>query len=133
MALKKKQEPQYTLNIFSYSDNETHQDGTVFLVQTARIFVNFRYEILLDVIVDSNEIVLRILGLHVPSILLPQSGPAIGFRQYNQLHGSYTLKVIKQDGMINEFKIEFLPGKITVVPISKNPFILVSTTPMPLS
>lgn len=133
MAKKKKHEPQYLLNIFPHFDEKTRRDVIVFLVQTARIFVNFRYEILLDNSITENNITLKILGLHVPSVLLPQSGPAIGIRQYDTLYGTYNLSIIKQDGTINEFKAEFLPREVKVTAFSKDPFILVSTTPVPLS
>lgn len=133
MAAKKKQEPQYTLNIFTHFDEKTHRDVTVFLVQTARIFINFRYEILLDASVNGDEISLKILGLHVPSVLLPESGPAVGVRQYDVLYGTYRMKVIKQDGTVNEFKVEFLPRETKITSLSPHPFILVSSSPVPFS
>lgn len=133
MTAKKKQEPQYTLNIFTHFDEKTHRDVTVFLVQTTRIFVNFRYEILLDATVNSDKISLKILGLHVPSVLLPQSGPAVGIRQYDVLHGKYSMQIIKQDGTVNEFEVEFLPRGTKITSLSPHPFILVSTSPVPLS
>ena len=48
MTIKKKRDPDYTLNIFHHYDEKTKQNVAVFLVQTTKIFVSFRYEILLE-------------------------------------------------------------------------------------
>ena len=104
---KKRREPDYALNIFPYYHEETKRDVMVFLVETTKIFVSFRYEILLEDKVEGRTITLRILGLHVPEILLPQTGPARGRRDFPDLHGTYTVRVVKQDKSINDFLVEF--------------------------
>ena len=132
MAKQRKHEPLYTLNIFPVYDDATKQERIIFLVQTVRIFIHFRYEIVLQDSVENNEIHLKILGLHVPSILLPQQGPAVGRREYELFEGSYKLIVTKQDGALNEFEINFQRNTVTMVSQPKNPFILVSIAPAPL-
>ena len=107
MASKKKRNPDYTLNIFHHYDEKTKRNVVVFLVQTTKIFVSFRYEILLEDEIVDNEIHLRIKGLHVPELLMPQSGPAQGRRDYTQLEGTYHLVVTKKDKTVNEFSTHY--------------------------
>ncbi len=132
MAKQRKHEPLYTLNIFPVYDDTTKQERIILLVQTVRIFIHFRYEIILQDSVENNEIHLKILGLHVPSILLPQQGPAVGWRDYELIEGLYKLIVTKQDGALNEFEINLKRHIVTIVSQPKNPFILVSNTSAPL-
>ena len=109
MAKKKGREPEYSLNIFHHYDEKIKRNVIVFLVQTIRIFVSFRYEILLEETVRGSVIDLKIVGLHVPELLMPQTGPAAGRRDFKELQGSYTLNISKQDKTLNIFQIEILP------------------------
>jgi hypothetical protein len=124
---KKRREPDYTLNIFPYRDEETMHEIIVFLVQTTKIFVSFRYEILLDDHIKGRTITIRILGLHVPEILLPQTGPARGRRDFTDLQGTYTVRVVKQDQSINEFQAEFHGTTVQLKRKPSDAFILAST------
>jgi hypothetical protein len=133
MAAKKKRDPDYTLNIFHHYNEKTKQDVVVFLVQTTKIFVSFRYEILVDHEIVDHEINLRITGLHIPELLMPQTGPAQGRCDYTNLHGSYTLTVTKQDKTINEFSVFISPTKIDIKHKPRAPFIIVSGDPVHLS
>ncbi|HTP80698.1 MAG TPA: hypothetical protein VMM57_09870 [Bacteroidota bacterium] len=119
--------PEYTLDVYPRYDEATRERTTVFLVQTTRIFVSFRYEILLTSEVKPGEIHLDILGLHAPSILMPESGPARGIREFAGLSGSYILAVRKQDKSINEFEMRFGKERIDVLRKPAKPFIDVST------
>lgn len=71
MARKKKHGPDYTLNIFYHYDEQTRRNVLVFLIQTTKIFVSFRYEILFENSIAGKEINLKITGLHVPELLMP--------------------------------------------------------------
>ena len=133
MASKKKRDPDYTLNIFHHYDEKTKRNVVVFLVQTTKIFVSFRYEILLEDEIVGKEIHLRVKGLHVPELLMPQSGPARGQRDYTQLEGTYHLVVTKQDKTVNEFSVHITPNSIDIKQKPKTPFILVSNDPVNLS
>ncbi len=130
MAKGKKKEPEYTLNVFPHYDEQTKREVIVFLVQTMKIFVSFRYEILLEESVDDRLITIRILGLYVPEILLPQTGPARGRRDLTGLSGTYTVRVIKQDKSINDFQFDFTPQGIALRHKPKEMFILASTDPV---
>jgi hypothetical protein len=133
MANKKKRDPDYTLNIFHHYDEKTKRNVIVFLVQTTKIFVSFRYEILLEDERISNEIHLRITGLHIPELLMPQTGPAQGRCDYTNLEGLFKLKVTKQDKTVNEFSVQISRTTIDIIHKPKSPFILVSSDPVNLS
>jgi hypothetical protein len=133
MASKKKRDPDYTLNIFHHYDEKTKRNVVVFLVQTTKIFVSFRYEILLEDEIVGKEIHLHVKGLHVPELLMPQSGPAQGRRDYTQLEGTYHLVVTKQDKTVNEFSVHITPESVDIKQKPKMPFILVSNDPLNLS
>jgi hypothetical protein len=133
MANIKKRDPNYTLNIFHHYNEKTKRNVVVFLVQTTKIFVSFRYEILLEEELVGHEINLQITGLHVPELLMPQTGPAQGRCDYSNLNGVYKLTVIKQDKTVNEFSVQISPAKIDIIHKPRVPFILVSSDPVILS
>jgi hypothetical protein len=132
MANKKKRDPDYSLNIFHHYDEKIKRNVTVFLVQTTKIFVSFRYEILLEEKLIDHEVNLRITGLHIPELLMPQTGPAQGRCDFPNLNGLYKLIVTKQDKTINEFSVQISPTKIDVKHRPRDPFIIVSGEPVSL-
>lgn len=127
----KKHDPEYTLNVFRQYDEQTKTTPVVFLIQTTKIFVSFRYEILLEDELRDREIRLKILGLHAPTLLMPGTGPAQGFRKYEHLRGTYSLRVTKQDKSVNEFEVEIAPRSISVKKEVPIPFVLISTESVP--
>ncbi len=133
MARKKKRDPDYTLNIFHHYDERAKRKVVVFLVQTTKIFVSFRYEILLENSLEGNVIDIKIVGLHVPEVLMPQTGPARGRRDYENLDGGYTLHVTKQDKTVNTFQVEITPSSVEITQKPRDPFVLVSNDPVDLS
>jgi hypothetical protein len=130
---KKKRDPDYILNIFHHYDEKTKRNVVIFLVQTTKIFISFRYEILLEVKIVDKDIQLLIKGLHVPELLMPQTGPARGQLNYTQLEGTYRLIVTKQDKTVNEFSVQITPESIYIIQKPKTPFILISNDPVDLS
>jgi hypothetical protein len=133
MTSKKRRDPDYTLNIFHHYDEKTKQNVVVFLVQTTKIFVSFRYEILLENKLVDHEIHLRITGLHVPELLMPQTGPAQGRCDYTKLDGMYKLIVTKQDKTVNEFSVQISRASIEIMHKPRAPFIFASSDPVDLS
>ncbi|MCX6122799.1 MAG: hypothetical protein NTX44_14400 [Ignavibacteriales bacterium] len=133
MANKKKRDPDYTLNIFHHYDEKTKRNVVIFLVQTTKIFVSFRYEILLEHELTEHNINLLITGLHVPELLMPQTGPAQGRCDYTNLDGLYKLRVTKQDKTVNEFLVQISPEKIDIKRKSRDTFIIVSSDPVNLT
>lgn len=129
----KKRDPDYSLNIFHHYDEKTKRNVVVFLIQTMKIFVSFRYEILLEDELSDHTIKLNITGLHVPGLLLPQTGPAQGRRDFTNLNGIFTIIVVKQDKTVNEFLVHITPTRIDIKQKPRNPFILISNDPINLS
>jgi hypothetical protein len=68
----------------------------------------------------------------VPEILMPQTGPARGRRDFPGLKGAYTLHVIKQDGSVNDFQVEIHDAGVTVKKKPTDAFIIVSGDPVDL-
>jgi hypothetical protein len=133
MAQKKNKDPDYTLNIFHHYDEKKKRNVVVFLVQTTKIFVSFRYEILLEDIMQDHQIHLKITGLHVPELLMPQTGPAQGRRDYPDLHGTYQVVITKQDKTVNEWVVDISQSDVEIKQRPKSPFILISNDPVILS
>ena len=132
MTIKKKRDPDYTINIFHHYDEKIQQNVVVFLIQTTKIFVSFRYEILLEDEIVDRDIQFRIIGLHVPELLMPKTGPAQGRRDYSNLNGTYQILVTKQDKTINEFSIRISSESVDIVQKPRSPFILISNDPIEL-
>ena len=130
---KKKRDPDYTLNIFRHYNEKTKHDAVVFLVQTTKIFVSFRYEILLEHEFTDHLIKLRINGLHIPELLMPQTGPAQGRLDFTNLKGIFKVIVTKQDKTVNEFSVDISPTTIDIKHKPRTPFIMISSDPVSLA
>lgn len=128
----KRKDPEYTLNVFHRTDESTGNRFVVFLVQTTKVFVSFRYEILLEEEFKGKTLHLRIVGLHAPSLLMPSSGPARGSREFDSLSGDYTVIVTKQDRTTNQCSVHITDSTITCSTKEVSPFILISNDPVPL-
>jgi hypothetical protein len=133
MVNKKKRDPDYTLNIFHHYDEKIKRNVVVFLIQTTKIFVSFQYKILLENDLVDHSIHVKIIGLHIPELLMPQTGPAQGRCDYTNLDGAYKLTVTKQDKTVNEFMVDISPTKIDVKHKPRAPFIIVTGDPVSLS
>jgi hypothetical protein len=126
-------DPDYTLNIFQYQDPSTGKRSTAFLVQTTKVFVSFRYEILLQAALEERTLRIKIQGLHAPELLMPGSGPARGWKLFEGLVGHYQVVVVKQDKSVNTFDVDVADGGVTLLKSPEHPFILPSTDPAELA
>lgn len=126
-------DPDYTLNIFPYHDPSTGRSTTAFLVQTTKVFVSFRYEILLQAAVEDRTVHIKIQGLHAPELLMPGGGPARGWRTFDGLNGHYHVVVTKQDKSVNTFDCDVAAGGVTLLKRPEHPFILPSTDAVDLA
>jgi hypothetical protein len=129
---KKQRNPEYSLNVFHYFDDRTRRELQIFLVQTIKEFTSFNYEILLDAVLRERLIQLKILGLRTTPLIMPGVGPAKGLRDFSNLQGTYSLSVIKLDGETNDFQVDVTPTRIAIQGNPAHPFIIVSSTPVPL-
>jgi hypothetical protein len=130
VTTRKRKDPDYTLNVFHHISEETKKRGILFLVQTTKIFVSFRYEILLADEVGAQSVRLRILGLHTPELLMPNSGPARGWKFYTNLSGLLHVDITKQDKSVSEFDVTIDDHRVLIQNAPKNSFILVSNDPV---
>ncbi len=128
--MTEKKDPDYTLNVFHDVHGDSKERCISFVVQTTKIFVSFRYDILVDALIDKRTITLAIKGLHAPELLMPGSGPAIGTEQIAGLVGHYTLNVIKQDKTVSTFDIDISDSEVMILRTPKAPFITLSTDPI---
>jgi len=122
--------PDYTLNVFHSTHDETQEPAISFVVQTTKIFVSFQYDILVDASVTDRTITLSIKGLHAPELLMPGSGPAYGAVQLTDLKGHYTLSVIKQDKTVNAFDLDIGAKDVMILRSPQETFIAISTDPV---
>jgi hypothetical protein len=133
MPRRKRKDPEYTLNIFQRFDDRTASSSTVFVVQTIKEFISFRYEILLESAVEGTIIDLKIRGLRTTPLIMPNVGPARGVREYPDLNGIYRLLVTKLDDESNELTLNISEQGITIQSATDPSFIRVSTQPIPYS
>ena len=131
MAKKKRKAPEYTLNIFLQWDERTKKQTVVFLVRTTKEFTNFNYDILLESSFKENELRLKILGLRTTPLIMPNIGPAQGYRQFELGDGPCSLIVEKIDGEKNFFRLIVSPDRIEIVESDPHPFLLVSNKSIP--
>ena len=129
----KPKDPDYTLNVFLHQDAETGKRSVAFMVQTTKVFVSFRYDILLQAAQEDRTVRIKIQGLHAPELLMPGSGPARGWRMFEGLFGHYNVAVTKQDKSVNEFDVDIADDGVTLLKSPEHPFILPSTDPVELS
>jgi hypothetical protein len=133
MPRRKQADPEYTLNVFPRFEERTQTTSTVFVVQTVKEFISFRYEILIESDVEGNTISLKIRGIRTTPLTMPDVGPARGVREYLNLNGIYRLHVTKLDDDFNEFTLNISEQGITIDGMNGTSFIRVSPQPIPLS
>lgn len=130
---RKTRDLEYLLRAFPVRDPETGRERLALVVETAKEFVSFHYEVLLADETDRNAVTLRILGIHAPRSVMPGVGPARGFRLYEGLKGTVTLTVRNVDGDENMFRLRLRPSSVHLLSAPPDPFIAFTTEPVELS
>ena len=97
---------EYRLTITREMHEREGRRMTAFLLQTARQFASFRYEISMEEDLGERTIGLTILGLRTPQLSLPSSGPAEFRRVYDHPDGTYEVRVTGLDGTAAMFTME---------------------------
>jgi hypothetical protein len=126
---KKVKEPEYVLRIFRHKDERTNKKSIAFTVETVKIFTNFKYEVLLQENLSGKELTLKILGLHVPAMLMPGKGPAIGRREFTGLKGEYTVHISKMEKEVNDFLVDISSKEISIKDEADKSFIIARIDP----
>ncbi len=91
---------------FKY-DSVEQKELSAFIIETAVEFTSFVYEVSVEVVKEKREILVLLLGLKSKTNLAPRVQPARTEISFEDLIGDYAVKVVKQDGCINEAHFYF--------------------------
>jgi hypothetical protein len=108
---------EYRLSITPQFNLREQKYKTLVLLETTTFFSSFRYELLVKETMDrnSNTITYAIHGLKTPQLSLPAAGHAQFVREYEDLHGTYTIVVRGLDGTANSFSVRISPKKVWIL------------------
>lgn len=125
MPKKKKITSEYEYRMILQSTfNELRQvPTTTVTLETTQQFASFRYELSVKETVSDRTLRFVILGLKAPRLSLPATGPAQFVREYDRLHGTYTIVVEHLDGTSNAFVVRFASSQIKVLEKPTHPFV----------
>lgn len=102
---KKTPEVEYRILITPQFDELRQIHTTLVLLETAKYFASFRYELSVDELHDGKNITYRVLGLKAPNLSLPAAGHAQYAREYEKLKGSYRITVEGIDKRKSTFQV----------------------------
>lgn len=91
---------------FQY-DQKLRKQFNVITISTVAEFTSFAYEVSLEIIRDKKEINLVLMGLKALTNFVPRVQSAISNVRFEDLFGTYTVNVLKQDGAINTAEVDF--------------------------
>lgn len=98
---------EYRAMVYYQYDKVQKRQFYVLTITTVKEFVYLNYEISVDVRKVRNVIDVSLLGLNTRQSYYVQPGPARVDLYFEDLFGKYTFNVIKQDGSINSFTVDF--------------------------
>ncbi len=96
-----------------YKEREKHA-VTYVALRTVNEFSSFRYEIVVDPVIDGRTLRFNIHGLKAPQLTLPHAGPALYETEIPGLRGEYLVVVSKLDGEENEFSVRISDKEVLV-------------------
>ncbi len=99
----------------------------LFALRTTKEFSSFRYEIIVEDLIEGNTIYLKIHGLKAPQVGLPATGPAVYRAEYPRLRGEYSVVVTKLDREENAFTVVITDTSITVKESPEKKFVEIIT------
>ncbi|MBI2418723.1 MAG: hypothetical protein HYV28_12640 [Ignavibacteriales bacterium] len=123
---KKRIETEYKAYTYFSYDPIKKKQFYVIALSTVKEFSVLNYELSLDVLRVKSNIEISILGLSATASYLVQPKGATKDLLFDDLYGTFTISVIKQDGSINSFQVEYNIYKKTIsilkqtVPRKKN-------------
>src|ERR1041384_1201212 len=83
-------------------------------LRTVNEFTNFRYEIVVEPLVEGKTIRLSIRGLRAPQVTIPGTGPAVFETELEGLRGRYSVVASKLAGKKTIFTIQFSADSVTL-------------------
>ncbi|OQY72510.1 MAG: hypothetical protein B6D45_09055 [Ignavibacteriales bacterium UTCHB3] len=98
---------EYRAMVYYHYDEIKKKQFYVLTITTVKEFVFLNYLISVDVRKIKNVIDISLLGLNTQQSYYVQPGPARVDLYFEDLYGEHTFNVIKQDGSINSFTVDF--------------------------
>jgi len=110
-------------------DETLKKAGTLFLIETVKLFSNFNYEIVVKDSKDKKNLRWSLHGLRAPELSMPASGAAQFRKVYFDLKGTYAFTLQKIDGEENSFELRVLASSVSVKGTPRTPFVAIYTSP----
>jgi len=98
---------EYRAMVYYHYDKVQKRQFYVLTITTVKEFVYLNYEISVDVRKVRDVIDVSLLGLNTRQSYYVQPGPARVDLYFEDLYGKHSFNVIKQDGSINSFTVDF--------------------------
>ena len=114
-ARKTKNSIEYRMLIVPHFNERTQKHTTLVVLETAKSFASFQYEISVRQSKDRNRLSYKILGLTAPQLSLPAAGHAHFEMEYDDLAGSYDLEIEGLDGTVNVFSVKISSDKVELL------------------
>jgi hypothetical protein len=128
MAKRKHRGVEYRMLIQPTFDETLKKAGTLFLIETVKLFSNFSYEIVVKDVMERKVLNWSLHGLRAPELSMPASGAAIFRKVYFGLKGKYSFVLRKIDGEENTFDLRILASSVSVTEKPQEPFVTVYTS-----
>ncbi len=105
--VKKKSEPEYVLTAYFYYHETERKQYYVIRISTIKEFSSLSYGIATDVMKERDKIEISLLGLTTRQTYLQEPKPAFTDLYFENLFGEHQVSVMKRDGSINTFVLDF--------------------------
>lgn len=126
-SAKEQVEPEYRLLIAPHVAERTLRNVTRVILETTKTFATFSYELSVGEEIDDGSISLSVLGFKTPHLTMPAPGPARFRKEYEGLHGMYTLVITGIDGRQNSFSLRISPKKVELLTSPRKSFVQIVT------
>lgn len=110
----KQEAPEFRLAVVPAVNERTGKPTTLVVLQTTKSFSTFRYALAVDDRVETNALLLKVLGLRTPSLDLPATGPAEFRKEYDGLAGEVTIVVEGLDGSHSSVGTHITADRVTM-------------------
>jgi hypothetical protein len=126
-APQKSAEPEYRLLVVPQLAERTQRMTTLLVLETAKSFATFRYELSVQEHFQPPSIRIVVAGFKTPRLDLPSSGPAQYRTVFEGLDGVCEVTIEGIDGRINTFSLRVAPTKVSVLKAPRKPFVQIVT------
>ena len=130
---KKLDEPEYLLRIAPTYVEREQKYKTLLILETTKLFSNFRYDLSVREEFDKKSLHFKVLGLRPPQLSLPAVGRARFVREFDNLRGTYDVAIEGLDGRVNTFSVKFTSKKMQLLKSPASPFVDIIIDQSPIS